>query len=212
MAEPPRIQSPRSQRLAVAAVMAGVFAVTMGLAYVTMAVSAAPDEEAFAEPRDVVVDGLQVTLPGQWGPDTAAARELGVERGMVLRDPQRPQRWLMVSATRRPQPTSLGEQLPRYFVALIGPEYRRLLQPLMPERFFRRDALRGVRYVGVSPAPTGPGQRLHMLAAMTEEGRRHWLVYVTDRLEPNERADAALQRNLALLERIAHSAQLEEPS
>lgn len=201
--------SPRGQRMAVVVVMSAVFAVTMILAYLTVAISEAPATDGLDAPRTVSVDGLRLTVPGDWESDERALRQVGVEAGLLLRDPHRPGRWMLVATTRSPRPVSPPEQMARFMAALLGPELEPMLEPMLPQRGTRRDGLVTLEYVGQTPAPEGPGRRLHLFETLTVDGTQHWLIYLSDRVEPGASVPAALERNLSLLRRVGVSAALE---
>lgn len=209
MASGRSMASPRAQRLAVMVVMSAVFALTMGLAYLTAAVSEAPAADGLEAPRTLELEGLRLTVPGAWDEDDRALRQLGIEQGTLLRDPERPERWMLVTTTASSRPVSPPEQLTRFVAALLGPELEPMLEPMMPQRGTRRGELVTLEYVGLTPAPQAPGRRLHLFETLTVDGTRHWLIYLTDRVEPGASMPAALERNLSLLRRVGHSAALD---
>lgn len=196
MPDRPRFQSPRTQRLSVTVAMAVVFAGAMGLAYLTAAM-AAP-----APPRQVTINGVRVLLPGDWieTPDRTPVSDL--DPTMVLGDPEREWRWLLVAATATAERVPPHEMMTRYLAAVLEPAHKRTLEPLAGRGPQTRGPMTVMRYVGLSQPEAAPGQQLHLVTTITLDDRQHWLIYLTDRVAPGESFVNVLRRNMALLGRI----------
>jgi len=210
------VQTSRWQRAVVALLMAGVFALALGLAYLnTGPANAGRAIDGIAgldgpTAKRVVINGLALDVPADWSEVSDAAQRFGGTGAVAMGDPRRRGRllWLTaVSAETAVDPRAVADWA-----------LRRVLRPAqvqsaevraMPPSSTDAGRLTIIRYMGKSDSAEGEGFALHLMASLSADGRRYWLVYLTDRIDPGDDVGRRTEQNLRLLQQVIGSATLE---
>jgi len=206
------VQTSRGQRVVVAALMAGVFVVSMGLAYLTTGSTSAARGVRGATLQRVNVHGLSLDAPGAWRRDQVAERELGGKSVMALRDPDRPERLMVISAVDAGEATAPDEVVDwgmRRFLSRAQMPTAQMEQLSGMPAASRR--LTVTAYGGQSASrggTRGRGIALHLMATLSTDAQRYWLVYLTDRIDPARDGGRRREQDLRLLRRIVGTATL----
>ena len=197
-----------AQRRWVAVLMVAVFAGSMVLAWLTTGATGARGAASVPSAQRVTLNGLSLAVPGGWRQDRGAARQLGLESGVVFIDPQRTQRRLVVAQVRVAERAGPGEVLKAVMNELLAPAQWRTYKWLMPPqpRELPEAGLVGVEAAGRSLARSGRSAQLHLSAVLTAEGARHWLVYLTDAAESEQAMGERFDQGMQLLRQIESSA------
>lgn len=193
----PRFHSRRTQDAVVAFVMAVLLLFSLGAAYALSASRKPPQAKA----TRVDLGGLTVTLPDRWRSADASdlPQDLTPRR---FADPQRPTRLVTVLRVPTPAAWDPAAVMRAALPPLLGPGVQTLdALDHVPHR------LPAVEWSGVSPTPDGLF-RAHMAAVVSGSPNVHWLLYVTDRVQPNEDPSTVLRSNLGLLRGLIQSATL----
>lgn len=199
--------SHRVQVTVLAALMFALLTAALGAAYALSAARA--PQPAAGDMAEVPAGELRFHLPASFRPAEAERIPPELEAHAYV-DRQRPSRRL-IAVRVGSQPAARGVAvLDRVLPALIdaGGQDRVAVKALMryPHPRFLVDEWIGVSVEG------NRVMRWHLAADLTLNGRVHWLLYLTDRVESGEDAQHVLLYNLALLRSIHQSAAVPAPN
>ncbi|MFW6060448.1 MAG: hypothetical protein ACODAQ_09710 [Phycisphaeraceae bacterium] len=195
-----RIQSPQRQRIAATLLMAAVFLASLGLAaLVGRAGQAATRAPAFAMQR-VSLNGLTFEVPAQWSRQSAGS-------AVTFSDPDAPRRTLTLTTLMTDRAAAPAQVRAR----LLDETFGLRAPPGLYDMRQSPNNLQLAEWISVpQPADAGHTLRVHMLAALTLDGRRYWSIHLTDRVPADIDAQAAISETWQLLRHIERSAAPEE--
>lgn len=198
MARQPRFHSLRTQNLVVAAIMLSLLMGSLALGF-GLGLRRAGAAEAPLVNRDVT--GLTLRLPETWKP--AGTVELPHGRTAArFADTKRPTRVLLAIRVRTEQPTPPQDVLRGVLPTLWPPGLAETVETGSAQVAFK-PPYAVAEWVGAS---TSGGQLLHVAADLTKDNSVHWLLYLTDRLQPGDDARDVLDSNLGLLRSVLYLA------
>ncbi|MEX0745763.1 MAG: hypothetical protein WD118_09180 [Phycisphaeraceae bacterium] len=202
---PPRplIESPRQQRQLVTLLMAVVLLASLGIAYLFGAAR-------IGEFQTVQIESLRLEVPDGWHRDAEAEEALEAAGVQVYRNPDRPHQRLRVLPVRATTPTSPA--------MVLGEMHRQLLSAVELRTFQQQavqvpspgTAVQVADIIGFSQLGPAPQDvRVHLIAAMSQDGLHHWVLHLADRPGANEPPGRVLEQNAYLLRRMERFAVIE---
>ncbi|MEP0763751.1 MAG: hypothetical protein HRF48_13545, partial [Chloroflexota bacterium] len=157
------VESRRLQRAMIAALMIGLFMCSMALAY-WLSESRPPPF------RRMSLSGLTLIVPNDWQQDPSLEPSWQERDVSALMDPTHQDRRLLIAPAPTPVPVSPIELVEQALKVFLSPQELQSLQqiPVPPPQPL--GYMGGYEYVGISRTPQ-EGVKLHLLAALTVEGR-----------------------------------------
>jgi hypothetical protein len=200
-------QSQRTQERVIAAVMVAVLLASLSAAY---ALGRHRHAQAPAGTVAAVgVDELHVQVPGVWASQPLEGVEPPAEGQRVV-DTRRPTRVLSIVRVPVDQPVSGTEVLQAVLPRLMPEGVEATLETAGLSQMIH-PSMRVVEWVGASQG-RGESVLVHMAAALTRDGRVHWLLYLKDGVGPGEDPRRVLQANLGLLRVVLSTATIRAPA
>lgn len=213
----PIFKSSRAQSAAVAVATAFVLLGATGLAYLQTP-GEAPYGEVAENPRQIPswahpaptgqAGTLLLDLPKDW------SRRQTSPGSVTLTDPHRPTRRLTVLTIQLNQQTPPRQLLQRFIAEQVDPTLLKTIKQAAPAIEFKisETGLIGAEFIGLGGAAdrddARPALQL-LLACLTPDGNRYWLLSLTDQLDPGADPEQALRENIDLIRSIYRSARFQ---
>lgn len=202
----PIFESSRAQSTAVAVTTGLILLGSTGLAYLQAGTGSAYAHDGLAhrqtQPDTPSRSGkLLLDLPNDWisqGDDP---------NSLLLIDPDRPTRRVSIITARLNNPTPPVQVLRSFITRLPDPSARRTMRPASaPFEFSSIDGeFRGAEFIGFSGEDDAQAGQ-HLFACLTNDGRRYWLIHLSDIPGPDDDPARSLRENARLLREIYQSA------
>ena len=180
----------------VTATMAAVLVAVLGMSYALTSARLSPS----SQPSRVEVNGLELQLPGSWRQVALESQYNNIGSAIEFVDPSVPHRRLVAgtvyTASTR-SPASLLEPVMGLLLADGSADRGKRLSGILK---FRVGRLEGARYAGMSQSPSQV--TLHLLAVLTGDGHKSWVVYLTHTLDRRSLDPGLFRQNDQLLRQI----------
>lgn len=186
----------------IGALMIGLFMCSMALAY-WLSESRPPPF------RRMSLSGLNLIVPNDWQQDPSLEQSWQARGVSALVDPTHQDRRLLIAPAPTPVPVPPIKLVEQALEVLLSPQELQTLQQIRVPTSQQPGYLGGYEYAGISRTPQEGGAKLHLLAALTVEGRSNWVLYLTDRIEPGRPVEAQVNQDLVLFRTFHRSASVQ---
>lgn len=144
---------------------------------------------------------LLLNLPNDW------IRHGDDPNALLLTDPDRPTRRISIVMADLNNPAPPVQVLKSFITRLPDPSARRTLRPASAPFEFSsiNGQFRGAEFIGFSGEDDAQAGQ-HLFACLTNDGRRYWLIHLSDAPGPDDDPARSLRDNARLLREIYQSA------
>ncbi len=157
-----------------------------------------------AQSRGVSVEGLELKIPERFEPVITADPPTPAAGVTAYTDRSTPQRRLKVSLLSNTRPRAPLPALNQAINVFMSNAQRRSFKPWQPVAPIRIGSFTGAWYAGLNQTPQG--EDLHLIAVLTQDARRYWLIQLNHFVDEPSLVFEAMKVNSHLIRLIIGSA------
>ncbi|MCX5659921.1 MAG: hypothetical protein NTW19_09390 [Planctomycetota bacterium] len=197
MPTPQPYMSPTRRANLIAATMALLLVASLAGAYAVVRSRAGSWATAVLSKSPQRVGDLRLMLPRQWELSTSRSAPEGLRPGAVFEDPEEPTYRLTIGLLPCGATTTPAAALNAALNVMLEEEDRTKVRRI-DLAAISASPMVGLRYAGLNKDETNIQE--HLLAAMTEDGRRYWLLHLTRSLPKAKVSDRRLEDDRKLFD------------